>query len=108
MNNAKFFRNIALTAGAAVIGLASFSADAHGVIANYQDNVLPSVTRHTPTTNDTHVRVDRQSVAVERQPVMSGNYQTHMLPSATRHTVQRTIGRQHQNVSADTAMNDRR
>ncbi len=84
MTHRNLFRSITLTAGAALIGLASANAQAHAFAGNYQDHVLPSTTRHTSNAHQDRSHAHYARVAEANGRVQAGNYQDHVVPHATR------------------------
>ncbi|MGN8197635.1 hypothetical protein ACS8Y6_02960 [Salinisphaera sp. RV14] len=84
MTHRNLFRSIALTASAAVIGLASANADAHAFVGNYQDHKLPSATRHTANVHHNRTHAHYARLAEANSHVEAGNYQDHVVPHATR------------------------
>ncbi|MES1936163.1 hypothetical protein [Salinisphaera hydrothermalis] len=84
MTHRNLFRSIALTTGAALIGLAGANAQAHVAAGNYQTHVLPSTTRHTASIHHAQTNKHYARVAEQNSQVEAGNYQDHVVPHATR------------------------
>lgn len=84
MTNRNLFRSIALTTGAALIGLAGANAQAHVAAGNYQDHVLASTTRHTATEQHQRSNAHYARAVADNSRVEAGNYQDYATPHATR------------------------
>ncbi|WP_423821485.1 hypothetical protein V5738_14200 [Salinisphaera sp. SPP-AMP-43] len=86
MTHRNLFRSIALTTGAALIGIAGANAQAQVSAGNYQTHVVSDTTRHTAEHHDVSAHSDYRRVAKDNAAVQSGNYQTHVMPRSTRRT----------------------
>lgn len=115
MRQQNLFRSIAITTGAALIGLAGASAQAHGASAqghvvagnyqdhvanNYQDHALPSATRHTVHSHHDHAGANYARFDQMNSRVRVGNYQDHVVPRVRRRNPDRP------NARASTASNE--
>lgn len=103
MTHRNLFRRIAVTAGAAVIGLTAANADAHAFAGNYQDHVLPQTTRHTAEVHHARSAEHYARAAQANSRIEGGNYQDHVVHSGTRRTAD-AIASQGQAQSHEVAM----
>lgn len=108
MTHRNLFRSIAITTGAALIGIAGASAQAQVSAGNYQTHVVADTTRHSAEDHSASTQRDYRRVAKDNAAVQPGNYQTHVVPRSTRRTADTNTAGVHHGEVAMSGSADRR